>query len=424
MENKQQIESIKQILEKVAIISKKYDDIAEATGENFNVFKLLGVNHYENTHSSIIAFFLNSKENHGQKDLYLKLFFEVLNEKFLNNAVLNENTDSENETNFNRINKFQTEGSCTHTEYYVGKIDDEYSTGGKLDILIKDLQEINIIIENKIFAADQEGQLKRYNAFDKKAPIFYLNLFGNQPDEYAKRDLMEDNHFFIISYEKEIVKWLEKCIKESVNKPFIRESLTQYLHLIKDLTNQSNNKIMEKEIANLLVQNFSSFASVLENQQAVFNLIQERLLIEMTRLADSLKITLNQDFNFNKDQYSSFYFTSDTLKELKLSIIFGFEEKLFSQFNFGFEFTSDLDKNMHLSAEIKSKFENEFKVVHESNSSPAWTYFENNELSNLEFLKIVVQDDFKPFVNSIKDKIVKMLQIVDSLKENYQIKPS
>ena len=43
-------------------------------GERFNMFQVCGVDHYEVMHSAIIASFLDPKENHGQKDKFLKLF--------------------------------------------------------------------------------------------------------------------------------------------------------------------------------------------------------------------------------------------------------------------------------------------------------------------------------------------------------------
>ena len=64
-------------LERVTSINKKYENIAEITGENFNVFRILGLSSSEvRTHSAFIAELLNPKGSHNQKQIFLKLFCE------------------------------------------------------------------------------------------------------------------------------------------------------------------------------------------------------------------------------------------------------------------------------------------------------------------------------------------------------------
>ena len=50
-----QMNKIKSLLRQVNTIKKKNDEILDATGNRFNMFRICGVNHYENTHSAIIA---------------------------------------------------------------------------------------------------------------------------------------------------------------------------------------------------------------------------------------------------------------------------------------------------------------------------------------------------------------------------------
>ncbi|OAV63577.1 hypothetical protein Barb6XT_03113 [Bacteroidales bacterium Barb6XT] len=100
----------------------------EATGGKFNMFRIVDVSHYETIHSAIIAELLNPKGSHGLKEKFLEAFVRQA-----------------------EINDFNC--NCAST------IDD-----GRLDILIKDSTGRNaIIIENKIYAGDQDNQLKRYD---------------------------------------------------------------------------------------------------------------------------------------------------------------------------------------------------------------------------------------------------------------------
>jgi hypothetical protein len=70
------MDKLKALLQNVAIIEKKYNDLAEYSGEHFNVFDILGVRSNELSHSSILTNLLDAKGKHGQKDVFLKLFLE------------------------------------------------------------------------------------------------------------------------------------------------------------------------------------------------------------------------------------------------------------------------------------------------------------------------------------------------------------
>ena len=141
--------NIQNLLNQVAIISKKNAEILDATGGRFNMFRICGVNHYENTHSAIIAEFFNPKGTHGLKYKLLECFIETLGEYFT-------------------IQDFNCEKSKVYTEYYTEE--------GRIDIFIEDNHNNAIIIENKIYANDQSEQLKRYNNY---APHTLYPLFLN-----------------------------------------------------------------------------------------------------------------------------------------------------------------------------------------------------------------------------------------------------
>jgi hypothetical protein len=254
--------NITNLLYNVSLISKKYEDLAEYTGENFNVFNILGIYSSELSHSSFIANLLNVKGKHGQKDIFLELFIEEFKEMFKENSMQR-----------NIIKNFNLISSKSVVEHYAGKVNYENGEGGFIDILIKD-GENKIIIENKIWAVDQPKQLLRYNQFDKNAPIIYLTLNGKLPSDNSKGELELGKEFICLSYETNIVNWIEKCIKEMANKPIIRETLNQYLVLVKQITHQSYNKKMENEIIDLILlnkQNILSSKLIFENYNKSIN---------------------------------------------------------------------------------------------------------------------------------------------------------
>ncbi|MBS1641071.1 MAG: PD-(D/E)XK nuclease family protein [Bacteroidetes bacterium] len=227
------METIKQLLNNISIISRKYEEIAKTTGENFNVFKILNLTTNETrTHSAFLAELLNPKGTHGLGNIMLKHFKEII-----------EFTDLDLET------------ASIHIERGIGYVSQDYSEGGRIDIIIKDNKGNGVIIENKIYAGDQYKQLERYNDYArkkyKKWKLLYLTLDG----KLANTSLENGNDYTCISYKNDITEWLEKCKKEAASFPLLRETIAQYLVLIKNLTNQSINKKMENEIVEYIIAN-------------------------------------------------------------------------------------------------------------------------------------------------------------------------
>lgn len=264
------------LLEQVNLIQQKYDDLAEYTGENFNVFSILRLYSDELSHSVFIGNLLNAKAKHGQKDIFLKLFLEELQIDF--------------DEYFSRLkfDQFDTSKSSATVEKHIGKVNYENGEGGRIDIFITDSIN-NIVIENKIRAGDQNQQLVRYYNAYNNAPIIYLTLDGKEPGGASCGDLKCGEQFICISYERHIVSWLEKCIKEMANKPIIRETLNQYLHLVKQLTNQTTNKKMEKEIMNLILGNENHLRAAKNIYQNYPTIIKEASLNQTKVLAEILK---------------------------------------------------------------------------------------------------------------------------------------
>lgn len=207
-------------------------------GERFNMFELLGVAHYEVTHSKIIACFLDPKASHGQGDLFLKLFLNIIDDK----------TD---------LNTTKAE---VYTEY-------DIKNNGRIDIFIKDCLGNGIIIENKIYASDQDEQLIRYNKFADSTltnkAIYYLTLYGNDACESSSKGVTYNR----ISYTEHIVNWLQSCIQHSATMPAIRETLVQYFNHIKQLTNQDMDTINKEALLKAMVANPEATAAICNSQE-------------------------------------------------------------------------------------------------------------------------------------------------------------
>lgn len=284
------MDKINNLLQQVSIIQKKYDEIAKITGENFNIFSVMNMEHSEvNTHSSIIGELLNPNGSHGQGSTFLNLFVELINKSF--------NSD-EDKLELKHFEKLINDKICERTISIGNNWDDV--TGGRIDLILEDNKQI-LIIENKIYAIDQPYQLIRYKNYTKtksfkKSFLFYLTLDGkdlkeaedpyihndieimgynfkfDKKNEYGKfkienKDKSNVHHciYYPISFEIHIKNWIEKCLEKTHSLPIIRETLVQYLHLIKKLTNQTTNNKMSKDIVERMEKEIQASFEVANN---------------------------------------------------------------------------------------------------------------------------------------------------------------
>lgn len=246
-------ESLKQLLSQINTINEAYIIVKKNTGEDFNIFGILGMERKEvKTHSRILAELLDPKGSHLQGNIFLKLFIDYLNNVKINNGNDNLNLLTEDSINLN------VENSNVFIEKYIGE--KTLDTGGRIDISIEDSEGKLICIENKIDAGEQENQLLRYHNHCrrfKKHNLLFLTLDGKETQTLN----IPDAKIYAISYKKHIVEWLELCKKETVNLPILRESIGQYINLIKKITNQTTNVKMAKDIVEIIADNSKNFES-------------------------------------------------------------------------------------------------------------------------------------------------------------------
>ncbi len=224
-------------------ILKEQEKYLKASGEDFNIFSVTKIERYENnTHSAMLAELLNPEGSHHQGDLFLKEFLKVIAPKCFKNQTCSDKTES-----------FLTQHVSVKTEKYIGQKNIVEALGGRIDIMISS-SNCCFIIENKIDAPDQERQLERYSNFNQEEKyILYLTLWGQSAPISSAGKLIINEDYYPISYNKEIVKWLENCIVECEN-PYVNHTIQQYLTLVKKITNQLEKKHMNN-LHSLIAEN-------------------------------------------------------------------------------------------------------------------------------------------------------------------------
>lgn len=269
---------------------KQRRDEAFRRGECYNVFNVLGVDNMELSHSAFIAALLNPDGSHGMQDAFLKAFI---------NTIAHGGTKPE----------LGTAHAKVYTEYNIGTTTD--TTGGRIDILITDRSGHAIIIENKIWAADQPNQLVRYHNFAHemyaKSVLLYLTLNGDEPSKQS-RDILnaQDGDYQCISYRSDIIGWLHQCAQLAFDKPRVRETINQYINLLQQLTNQ-NTMEQNKEQLQLLTENFEQATAVEQSmpdvRKHIFQDIFRKQVEEQLKKEDAPKVTIA---DCTSDGYSSY----------------------------------------------------------------------------------------------------------------------
>lgn len=126
-----------------------------------------------------------------------------------------------------------------------------------IDILITNGSRQALAIENKIYARDQDGQIKRYYCKLKEQRyrdvyVLYLTIDGHDPSEDSRGNLGE-KEYRKVAYGK-ILGWLGRCQKRAYDEPELRESVAQYLHLVRNMTGNDRGKEYMDELKKLLLQ--------------------------------------------------------------------------------------------------------------------------------------------------------------------------
>lgn len=387
------MEKTKHLLIQVKGLLKSYEKLAQSTGENFNIFAVMGMESNEvKTHSAIIGELLNPTGSHGQKDVFLKLFIQVCEK---NGIVL----------------KISTNDAFAKIEESVGKINQDGTEGGRIDILVHDNKNQAFVIENKIYAPEQNNQIGRYNKAFPNAPIFYLTLFGDKPKSAG--ELIVNKNYFIISYKDHILLWLEECVKEAVKFPMLREVLNQYINLIKKLTFQTINAELKMEIIDLIKNNFAEAFQIKNNYdnakikvvEDFWNKLEKELKVKFKEWRiekrDDNSLGINYSYLLiiqENNSDASFYIRySKNAGDLVIGIILNLENSK----NEG----HDILKNLPNNGNSKS-----------GKLSVIWESFNTKKVYDIEFLNEIAENSD----NKIKEFIENIIDYIASNKEYYE----
>lgn len=299
-----EMEELQQLLKDVYEATK---DIKQGEKEPFNVFELCGVWSTEMRHSAILAYLLNPQSSHKFGAVFLKKFYEQIG-----------------------LNHFIADGSYVETELSFDN--------GRMDIVISNNHNQTVVIENKIYAKDQEEQLNKYQKqlLKNKGQIalLYLSLDGHEAN-------VKDVDYLRISYRNDILQWLDKCINitQKKKKTFATTTLTQYKELIMvltktDITQEEKEKVAECTTANF--QTYKTAALIAKAQNIIHEEILKQIVQETTNdISAGKEPGIPQYIKYSTNQLNQARFAEFSYDDKNYKIIFEFQQGNYTQLFYG-----------------------------------------------------------------------------------------
>ena len=130
-----------------------------------------------------------------------------------------------------------------------------------IDLLIRNAQQA-VVIENKIWAGDQCRQLQRYRDdlvlsgyADAAISLVYLTPDGHEPAAQSRGEIPVGRVKLVAYADKDKMQdWLIGCQRRAFDEPRLRESIAQYLHLIRRMTNTDDGGEHMSDLKDLLLE--------------------------------------------------------------------------------------------------------------------------------------------------------------------------
>lgn len=255
-------QNIASLQEKEQASQKQHDDAKL----DFNVFTILRKTGEEvGLHSRFLAELLNPNASHKIAG-FQQLFIETI----INNAIATQEWKRD-ELDSNTTYSCEIEYSFRNSAH------------GRADIILRNTKNV-IVIENKIYAFDQKGQLAKYYKAcqdlgydDENIYILYLNRFGDDVSKYGKGDLNNED-YGVISYKKDIFNFLSLCKEEVVDYSHIEQTIEQYINTVARITGQTRNSKMKQEYVDFLTDdnNFETVYQLSHNFETFQQHIQNK----------------------------------------------------------------------------------------------------------------------------------------------------
>jgi hypothetical protein len=278
---------------------------------------------------------------------------------------------------------------------------------GRIDLLIN-FKGFSIIIENKIFAKDQENQLVKYHSYGEKFCddflLLYLTPLGKSPEDISIRfndliipSLEINKHFYNISYRYHILNWLNVYRDEKKNNNLENGVLNQYINSLNKICGIMDAQQKERIIELLNDQAVRSGLSLIKSD---IQTIENKIHTFWLKVAQHI------------EEKSPKYFTSSpSIKEGSIMFdIFGMNR---GQANFYLEYRPNFEETPFIGIWLNNYYLNKVQdVILRYNISSDRGFLDKmyfNDLFHKDVIVNYINGNEKSDIASIVEKIEKYL---------------
>ena len=202
----------------------------------------------------------------------------------------------------------------------------------------------------------------------------------------------------------------------AASAPLVRETITQYINLLKRLTGQNTNTRMSEQIVKTVLaskENLVAYYELIGAQTALQKAVLAKLEGQCRKIAGELSL----EFKFNSDlakKEGSFSFFDAYMEKNSIFISFQFRSENFNGLSFGISYLSDTtDKNYLAPLKLRENFEREFGTC---KSVPWWAAVKEWRYRNLSYWSEETLTDIAfglgSFQEELKDRVEKLAKIV------------
>ena len=400
---KEDFERLFVAMSKGYMAAKAEADRQRAMGKHdYNIFTLFYKFSDEvNLHSNFIASLLDPNGDHYKGDLFLKIFLETCG-----------------------IDDFGIDTSRTAVLKEFKHIDIYISDGKK-----------HIILENKVYAKDQAAQTARYidtikmeGAKDEDIYVLYLHPDGELPKEYSLGDYKTNQdetklvkkdgssiNFKVITYEDQILSWIDRGKNEVSNLADLNVFLSQYKDVIEMIYNRYKriDKMNNEDLIKIFKDNYRAVSDIVSNYEQT----RRKIIDEFFKnISDNLKGMYKKEDGFEICYPNSIIKDyGKNCQPIKIT------QKRWELFDFAIEFL-DKDLKRPIIGFVKNEKSKsiELKCITMDGKKTKDNYWiVYNNLPNDDICKSIVTKDFENFLlENIKDFISGYDKKISDLKQN------
>ena len=387
----------------------------------FNLFDFIGPN--ENKLSEIIAFFLDPKASHGQGNVFLRIFLDMIG------RTEGKEQDDKPMRKFLEAFEDNLNGTVKATLTLEKATDLIETSQRRIDIELN-IGNIGLAIENKPWACDQIDQISDYNKQllkrygENRYLLIYLSGTGEPPseDSVAEKEreaLTSSGHLKILSYREFITcvnRFKKDCRSERV-RCFLQD-FEDYLRI----QFEGGMAMYEKDMIKAYILEDQKNLEIALSVSQVQTDIKEKLLNDLRGILHQkcpTNITLDWCIdNFGGARYQSFSFKRDSWKKYKITFEFdGAQGRVFA---YGVSKDARDDEEAKNISDIRGMAD---KLGH-GGKSLWWPWYRDFEppyydwsISHEPWIEILnaAKQGESPLVNRIIGEVVRIAEVLDQM---------